>query len=155
MVPGIANTGRPLLSSTSACSWAKVVPSARMTTTCPAAARNGCRSSIGLAGGRVGEREVQVAALADDGVAAELDADAVDDDLPRALGEDDRRRCVAGDGDVLALVDVAHLALLPELGVDDVPAGGREGEVDGELARPCRSAPGGRARTCRGRRGWR
>jgi hypothetical protein len=43
-LPGRANTGRPPSSVTSACSWAKVWPSARMTTTCPAAAR-GCRSS--------------------------------------------------------------------------------------------------------------
>jgi hypothetical protein len=39
VVPGSAKTGAPELSRTSACSWAKVCPSARMMTTWPAAAR--------------------------------------------------------------------------------------------------------------------
>ena len=58
----------------------------RMTTTWPAAARYGCRSSTGLAGGGVGEGEAQVARFSDGRFPDELDLDAVHDDGPRSGG---------------------------------------------------------------------
>jgi hypothetical protein len=88
-----------------------------------------------LARVRIGEAEGQVAGRAGLRLPVQLDVDAVDGDGPRPRGDRPRGRCRAGDRDELPVVDVGHLPVAAELGVHDVPARGREGHLDGELAR--------------------
>src|SRR4051795_8989491 len=86
-----------------------------------------------VAGGGVGERVVQVAHAPGLDVALELHADPVDDHAARPFGEGHRCRRGAGDGDHPPGVHVGHLPLPAKLGVDDVAARRREGDVHSEL----------------------
>ena len=99
-----------------------------------------CGGQVGLqvvqrpAGGGVGYGQGQVAGLADLGVAAQLDADAVGGLAARAGRQRRGGRRGARDGDDLPVVSVGHLAAAAELGVDDVTPGGGEHQGHRELS---------------------
>ncbi len=82
---------------------------------------------------RVGEGEVQVAALPDQCLTLQLDLDIIDHRGSGTGLERDRLRSGTSDSNDLSLVHVVHLAALPELGVYFVRAPGREDSRDGQL----------------------